>query len=146
MYKIVYNLLEEFKLDIKEIIEKSGLNQTQFALKYEIPLRTLQSWIAGARTPPKYVTSLLSKIVAVDNLREVGLFKRMLAKWHDKERKLNREWQIDDVSTIYVQNRRKNKNYYDTRLAIGATCLSDGERYVLFDGGIGRISARKIDK
>ena len=134
-------------MEIKEIIKISGLNQTQFALKYEIPLRTLQSWIAGTRTPPKYVTSLLSKIVAIDNRREVELFKIMLSKWHDKERKLNREWQIDNVSTIYVQNRRKNnKHYTDTRLAIGATCLSDGQRYVLFDGGIGRISTRKIDK
>ena len=44
---------------IVELIKRSGLTQREFASKYHIPLRTVESWCAGKRTPPEYVAYLL---------------------------------------------------------------------------------------
>lgn len=53
-------------MKIKKIIEMSGLNQSEFSRKYDIPLRTIQDWNAEKRTPPEYVLSLLEKAVNED--------------------------------------------------------------------------------
>lgn len=39
----------------------TGLTQEAFALKYNIPVRTLQEWEQGRSTPPDYVLNLLKK-------------------------------------------------------------------------------------
>ena len=44
---------------IKKLREETGLNRKQFALYYEIPLRTVEDWEAGRRTPPEYVPRLM---------------------------------------------------------------------------------------
>lgn len=50
-------------MEIKEIRENSGLNRSEFSKNYSIPIRTLEDWEAGRRNPPKYVLSLLQKVV-----------------------------------------------------------------------------------
>lgn len=45
---------------IKEIIEANGTTQTELAKRFGIPLRTVQDWVAGRRTPPLYVTRLIA--------------------------------------------------------------------------------------
>lgn len=40
---------------IKEIRNKSGLSQKDFAKRHNVPLRTLQHWEQGRRNPPQYV-------------------------------------------------------------------------------------------
>lgn len=47
---------------IKSIREKTGMTQSEFAGKYNIPKRTLESWEMGERIPPEYVIELLEKI------------------------------------------------------------------------------------
>jgi DNA-binding transcriptional regulator YiaG len=37
----------------------SGKTQSRFAQEYNIPLRTIENWDAGTRTPPSYVLELL---------------------------------------------------------------------------------------
>lgn len=37
----------------------SGMTQARFAQEYNIPLRTIENWDAGTRTPPSYVLELL---------------------------------------------------------------------------------------
>ena len=56
----------EEKMDIKEIRELTGLNQTDFAKKYNIPLRTYQNWEYGTRKPPEYVLTLLRMVVEME--------------------------------------------------------------------------------
>lgn len=46
-------------MKIKEIRNASGLTQEAFAIKYNIPKRTLEGWEAGKRNPPGYVLELL---------------------------------------------------------------------------------------
>ena len=53
-------------LTIRRIVDLSGLSQAAFAEKYNIPLRTLESWIGGKRTPPEYTTELLLRAVKED--------------------------------------------------------------------------------
>lgn len=43
-----------------EILEKSGLNQSDFSRKFNIPLRTIQNWAGNRATPPNYVLELLN--------------------------------------------------------------------------------------
>ncbi len=53
-------------MNIKEIREMTGLNQTQFAKKFDIPLRTYQNWEGGRRNPPEYVLAMLQKLVEIE--------------------------------------------------------------------------------
>ena len=44
---------------IKSIRSSTGMSQARFSATYEIPIRTIQDWERGARTPPAYVIKLL---------------------------------------------------------------------------------------
>ena len=48
---------------IREICEEYGLSQTELAKKFGIPLRTVQNWHSGVRTPPPYVVAMIEKIM-----------------------------------------------------------------------------------
>ena len=53
---------------IKELREELGLSQRVFAQRYRIPLRSIENWEGGQRTPPDYVLELLEKAVKNDLL------------------------------------------------------------------------------
>lgn len=60
--------MKKQSLSIKEIRKISGLSQSDFANKYEIPLTTLKKWEApedssNHREPPTYLKILLEKVV-----------------------------------------------------------------------------------
>lgn len=44
---------------IKEARLKANLTQENMAKKMSIPIRTIQDWEAGRRTPPEYVERLV---------------------------------------------------------------------------------------
>lgn len=46
-------------MTIQEICTTYGFTQTALAKRFDIPLRTVQDWCAGRRTPPPYVITLL---------------------------------------------------------------------------------------
>ena len=50
-------------MTIKEICEEYHFNQTELSKRFEIPLRTVQDWHAGRRTPPDYVISMMIEIL-----------------------------------------------------------------------------------
>lgn len=56
-------------MTIKEIRALTGLSQTDFSEKYNIPKRTLQDWEYKKRTPPEYVVNLLEFKVKYDVLK-----------------------------------------------------------------------------
>lgn len=56
-------------LTIPEFREIMGMSQKEFADAYKIPLRTLQNWEIGRRTPPPYVMALLHRAVFEDKLQ-----------------------------------------------------------------------------
>ena len=45
---------------IKELRESTGLSRKEFSEHIGIPVRTLEDWEAGRRTPPEYVPRLIS--------------------------------------------------------------------------------------
>lgn len=51
---------------VKELREKSGLSQVNFAKKFEIPVKSLQNWEAGRTTPPPYVIFMIKSILSLE--------------------------------------------------------------------------------
>lgn len=45
---------------IKNLREEAGFNRRDFSQHTGIPLRTLEDWEAGRRTPPEYIPRLLA--------------------------------------------------------------------------------------
>lgn len=46
-------------MTIQDICSTHGLSQTALAQRFGIPLRTVQDWYSGRRTPPPYIITLL---------------------------------------------------------------------------------------
>ena len=45
---------------IKELRESIGLSRKEFSVHVGIPVRTLEDWEAGRRTPPAYIPRLIA--------------------------------------------------------------------------------------
>lgn len=46
-------------MTIKEAREQAGLSRVEMSRRFEIPVRTLEDWDNGKRTPPPYVEKLI---------------------------------------------------------------------------------------
>lgn len=58
---------------IKNLREETGLNRTAFAQHLGIPIRTVEDWEAGRRTPPEYIPRLISYQLKYEKLmKELG--------------------------------------------------------------------------
>ena len=44
---------------IRQIREKTGMKRKEFSQHTGIPIRTLEDWEAGRRTPPEYIPRLI---------------------------------------------------------------------------------------
>lgn len=51
---------------LKEARAKAKLTQAQIADRYQIPLRSLQAWELGERTPPEYVVNTILRCMEID--------------------------------------------------------------------------------
>lgn len=45
---------------IKELRESVGMTRKEFSAYTSIPVRTLEDWEAGRRTPPEYIPRLIA--------------------------------------------------------------------------------------
>ena len=45
---------------IRELRQETGMNRREFSEYTKIPVRTLEDWEAGKRTPPEYIPRLLT--------------------------------------------------------------------------------------
>ncbi len=48
---------------IKELRKRTGYTQTQFGALFGIPMRTIQDWELGYRTPPEYVINMIEELL-----------------------------------------------------------------------------------
>ncbi len=55
---------------IKELRNRTGLNRKDFSLYIGIPLRTIEDWESGRRTPPEYIPRLISYQLKYEELRK----------------------------------------------------------------------------
>lgn len=56
------SLFKEVETEVKNFRISTGLSQSKFAEYFGIPVRTLQEWEQGRRTPPDYLIELLKRI------------------------------------------------------------------------------------
>ena len=49
-------------ITVREIVQRTGLTQANFAQRFVIPLRTLESWLGGTNTCPPYTRLMLAKL------------------------------------------------------------------------------------
>lgn len=54
-------------MSIREIRAVLGLSQQKFADYFGIPVANIQHWEQGISTPPKYVTSMMERILVLEN-------------------------------------------------------------------------------
>lgn len=53
-------------MNITEMRNYIGVSRAEFSRRYNIPIRTLESWESEVRTPPEYVRQLLERAVLED--------------------------------------------------------------------------------
>ena len=53
-------------MTIKELREKTGLSQSQFAKKYKLSVRQVQSWEQGQRNTPEATLYMLERLINED--------------------------------------------------------------------------------
>lgn len=59
---------------IKELRESIGMNRKSFSEHTGIPVRTLEDWEAGRRTPPEYIPRLIAYQLKYEELlRQVSV-------------------------------------------------------------------------
>lgn len=54
-------------MTIKEICEQYSIGQSALARRFGIPIRTVQQWYAGDRTPPPYVVAMIKEILEFES-------------------------------------------------------------------------------
>lgn len=55
---------------IRELRESTGLGRKEFSVHTGIPVRTLEDWEAGRRTPPEYIPRLIAYQLKFEKLVE----------------------------------------------------------------------------
>ena len=55
-------------MTIKEMLERTGWTQKQFAEYFGIPYRTVQNWAAGVNECPAYVRELIRYKLTAENI------------------------------------------------------------------------------
>lgn len=58
---------------IKKLRESTGLSRKQFSEHTKIPVRTLEDWEAGRRTPPEYIPRLIEYQLKYEELVQRSL-------------------------------------------------------------------------
>ena len=53
---------------IKQLRERTGMSRKDFSEYTKIPVRTLEDWEAGRRTPPEYIPRLLEYQLKYDEM------------------------------------------------------------------------------
>ncbi len=51
---------------IQKLRKRTGLSQSQFAKKFNIPVRTLQNWEIDKSVSPEYIPSMLERILNLE--------------------------------------------------------------------------------
>lgn len=55
-------------MEFRDILKVSGLDRKQFAVRYGVPIRTVNSWCQGVRTPPAYVLALFTDVIMLERM------------------------------------------------------------------------------
>ncbi len=59
-------------MDVKKLRKELNMTQTEFGNMFGIPVRTIQEWESGRRTPPEYVLKLIEENLELKGRLPVG--------------------------------------------------------------------------
>ena len=94
-------------LTITEMRNYIGISRAEFSRRYNIPLRTLESWESEVRTPPEYVLDLLEESVRKTDIIEVTFVYDTLlgeGKIHPWSKDLDDQYGADQAAYKTVLN------------------------------------------
>ena len=55
-------------MTILELRQKTGLSQSQFAKRFHLNVRTVQTWEQGVRKTPDYVIWLIARVIELEEM------------------------------------------------------------------------------
>ena len=55
-------------MTILELRKKTGLSQSQFAKRFHLNVRTVQTWEQGTRKTPDYVIWLITRVIELEEI------------------------------------------------------------------------------
>jgi putative transcriptional regulator len=58
-------------MTILELRQKTGLSQSQFAKRFHLNVRTVQTWEQGTRKTPDYVIWLIARVIELEEIINV---------------------------------------------------------------------------
>ena len=58
-------------MTILELRQKTGLSQSQFAKRFHLNVRTVQTWEQGTRKTPDYVIWLITRVLELEKIINV---------------------------------------------------------------------------
>lgn len=61
---------EVYHLPFKDLMNRMDLNQSQCSRRFCIPLRTVQDWAGGRRTPPAYLKLMMAEAIGLLEIRK----------------------------------------------------------------------------
>ena len=64
-------VLEVMLMTILELRQKTGLSQSQFAKRFHLNVRTVQTWEQGTRKTPDYVIWLITRVIELEEIINV---------------------------------------------------------------------------
>lgn len=94
-------------MTISEMRERLKVSRAEFSRRYNIPIRTLESWESEVRTPPEYVLQLLEESVRRTDIVEVTFMYDTLlqeGKIHPLFKDLDDQYGADQAAYKTVLN------------------------------------------
>lgn len=72
---------------IRKLRDETGMNRREFSEHFGIPVRTIEEWEAGRRTPPDYLPRLIEYQIKYEKLIE-EVYKRNEKEIEEKGEKV----------------------------------------------------------
>jgi len=94
-------ILQEFaeQISIKNMRIRMGMSQGQFANYMGFPVRTLQEWEQGKRTPPNYIVKMVHNIMQLEDEKK----KELAKKKYLVEQYTEKDYTMDQLIQLYTQ-------------------------------------------
>ena len=61
--KILKNIHYAANCSMRQLVSYSRLTQAAFSERFCVPLRTIEEWVGGRRTPPPYVKLMMAELI-----------------------------------------------------------------------------------
>ena len=63
--RILASIWDAVHRSFREILTDGDVSRTEFSLRFSVPLRTVENWLAGTREPPLYVRLAFQQLLGL---------------------------------------------------------------------------------